>query len=130
MFQITCGNELNSIGFSQLGRRLRQVPTEFFQAIFLDSVSQIHEAMRKLGALVSLNKYFIKRSAFSHIKHNKRDNHYVFGTASEMCKTITSINKANVLRYSIIFWDQAFEEVSQEYPHVETASYSVIFQQI
>lgn len=26
---------LDSISFSQLGRRLRQVPTEFFQAIFL-----------------------------------------------------------------------------------------------
>lgn len=35
---------LDSISFSQLGRRLRQVPTEFFQAIFLDLVAQIHDA--------------------------------------------------------------------------------------
>lgn len=35
---------LDSISFSQLGRRLRQVPAEFFQTIFLDLVSQIHEA--------------------------------------------------------------------------------------
>ncbi|AXI00769.1 IS4 family transposase [Sporosarcina sp. PTS2304] len=33
---------LDSISFSQLSRRLRQVPTEFFQAIFHDLVSQIH----------------------------------------------------------------------------------------
>ena len=34
---------LNSISFSQLGRRLNQIPTEFFQTIFLDLVAQIHE---------------------------------------------------------------------------------------
>src|SRR5690625_1089606 len=34
---------LDSISFSQLGRRLNQVPTSFFQSIFLDLVSQIHE---------------------------------------------------------------------------------------
>src|SRR5690625_5282182 len=32
-----------SISFSQLGRRLNQVPTSFFQAIFLDLVSKIHQ---------------------------------------------------------------------------------------
>ena len=36
---------LKSISFSQLGRRLNQVPTEFFQRIFLDLVGQIHEKM-------------------------------------------------------------------------------------
>ena len=33
---------LDSISNSQLGRRLNQVPTEFFQQIFLDLVAQIH----------------------------------------------------------------------------------------
>ncbi|QGG49987.1 IS4 family transposase [Lysinibacillus pakistanensis] len=33
---------LASISFSQLGRRLNQVPTEFFQQIFLNLVAQIH----------------------------------------------------------------------------------------
>lgn len=32
-----------SISFSQLGRRLNQIPTEFFQSIFLNLVAQIHE---------------------------------------------------------------------------------------
>ncbi|MUV36327.1 putative transposase [Lentibacillus sp. JNUCC-1] len=33
---------LDTISFSQLGRRLNQVPTAFFQTIFLDLISQIH----------------------------------------------------------------------------------------
>lgn len=33
---------LDAISFSQVGRRLNQVPTEFFQTIFLDLVEQIH----------------------------------------------------------------------------------------
>ena len=31
--------DLDSISFSQLGRRMNQVPTEFFQTIFLDLVA-------------------------------------------------------------------------------------------
>src|SRR5699024_3568576 len=34
---------IGSISFSQLGRRLNQVPTSFFQPIFLNLVSKIHE---------------------------------------------------------------------------------------
>lgn len=33
---------LESISFSQLGRRLNQIPSEFFQKVFLDLVAQIH----------------------------------------------------------------------------------------
>ena len=32
-----------SISFSQMGRRLNNIPTRFFQTIFLDLVAQIHE---------------------------------------------------------------------------------------
>ena len=35
--------ELESISFSQLGRRLNQVPTVVFQQVFLNLVAQIHE---------------------------------------------------------------------------------------
>lgn len=35
--------DLESISFSQLGRRLNQIPTEVFQELFLDLVAQIHE---------------------------------------------------------------------------------------
>lgn len=34
---------LESISFSQLGRRLNQIPTEVFQELFLDLVARIHE---------------------------------------------------------------------------------------
>lgn len=39
--EATC---LDTISFSQLGRRLKHIPTEFFQAIFLDLVGKIHTA--------------------------------------------------------------------------------------
>ncbi|MCT6926374.1 IS4 family transposase [Metasolibacillus sp.] len=35
--------DLESISFSQLGRRLNQVPTDVFQQVFLDLVTQIHK---------------------------------------------------------------------------------------
>lgn len=35
--------DLESISFSQLGRRLNQIPTDVFQQVFLDLVAQIHE---------------------------------------------------------------------------------------
>lgn len=35
--------DLESISFSQLGRRLNQVPTDVFQQVFLDLVAQIHK---------------------------------------------------------------------------------------
>ena len=34
---------LQSISFSQLGRRINTIPTEFFQTIYLDLVNQIHQ---------------------------------------------------------------------------------------
>ena len=40
-------------------------------------------------------------------------------------KTLTSISKGNALNYSMVFWDQIFKEVGEEYPDVETHSYLV-----
>lgn len=34
---------VESISFSQLGRRINTIPTDFFQTIFLDLVAQIHQ---------------------------------------------------------------------------------------
>ena len=50
---------------------------------------------------------------------------YAFELARKEKKTLTSISKANALNYSMVFWDQIFKEVSQEYPDVETHSYLV-----
>ncbi|MFB4163225.1 tartrate dehydrogenase [Alteribacillus sp. JSM 102045] len=40
-------------------------------------------------------------------------------------RTLTSISKGNALNYSMVFWDQVFEEVGKEYPDVKTYSYLV-----
>ena len=50
---------------------------------------------------------------------------YAFELAKAQKKTLTSISKANALNYSMVFWDQIFREVSEEYPTVKTYSYLV-----
>ena len=45
---------------------------------------------------------------------------YAFELAKKEGRTVTSISKGNALGYSMVFWDQIFEEVSREYPQVET----------
>ena len=45
---------------------------------------------------------------------------YAFELARKEKKHLTSISKGNALNYSMVFWDQIFEEVSREYPDVET----------
>ncbi len=47
---------------------------------------------------------------------------YAFELARKEKKSLTSISKGNALNYSMVFWDQIFEEVSREYPDVETHS--------
>ena len=50
---------------------------------------------------------------------------YAYELAKKEGKTLTSISKANALNYSMVFWDQIFEEVGKEYPEVKTYSYLV-----
>ncbi|MBO4990606.1 MAG: isocitrate/isopropylmalate dehydrogenase family protein, partial [Firmicutes bacterium] len=50
---------------------------------------------------------------------------YAYKLARAQKKTLTSISKANALNYSMVFWDQIFKEVGEEYPDVETHSYLV-----
>ena len=45
---------------------------------------------------------------------------YAYELARREQKTLTSVSKANALNYSMVFWDQIFEEMSQKYPDVET----------
>lgn len=58
-------------------------------------------------------------------KGTERIIRYAFETARKHGKTLTSISKGNALNYSMVFWDQVFEEVAREYPDVETSSYLV-----
>ncbi|SHO54231.1 isocitrate/isopropylmalate dehydrogenase family protein [Anaerocolumna xylanovorans] len=50
---------------------------------------------------------------------------YAYEYARKEGKTLTSISKGNALNYSMVFWDQIFEEIGQEYPDVKTFSYLV-----
>ncbi|KWW16456.1 tartrate dehydrogenase [Peribacillus simplex] len=58
-------------------------------------------------------------------KGTERIIRYAYELARKMGKSLTSISKANALNYSMVFWDQVFEEVGREYPDVETKSYLV-----
>ena len=50
---------------------------------------------------------------------------YAFELARSKHQSLTSISKGNALNYSMVFWDQVFDELSQEYADVETHSYLV-----
>ncbi|MBQ9910852.1 MAG: tartrate dehydrogenase [Lachnospiraceae bacterium] len=47
---------------------------------------------------------------------------YAYDLARKEGKTLTSISKGNALNYSMVFWDQIFKEVGEEYPDVRTYS--------
>ncbi|MFS0687676.1 tartrate dehydrogenase [Sporosarcina sp. 179-K 8C2 HS] len=70
------------------------------------------------------NEVVLQNGVFSR-KGTERIIRYAFETAKKHGHSVTSISKANALNYSMVFWDQVFEEVSAEYPEVETASYLV-----
>ncbi|MBO1002636.1 tartrate dehydrogenase [Pseudogracilibacillus auburnensis] len=58
-------------------------------------------------------------------KGTERIMRHAFEVAKKEKKSLTSISKGNALNYSMVFWDEVFEEISQEYPEVETYSYLV-----
>lgn len=58
-------------------------------------------------------------------KGTERIIRYAYETARSMNKSLTSISKGNALNYSMVFWDEIFEEVGKDYPDVKTYSYLV-----
>lgn len=58
-------------------------------------------------------------------KGTERIIRYAYEEARKSKRTLTSISKANALNYSMVFWDQVFEEIGEEYPDVKTYSYLV-----
>ncbi len=70
------------------------------------------------------NEVVIQDGVFSRVGC-ERVIRYAFELARKEKKSLTSISKGNALNYSMVFWDQIFKEVSQEYPDVETHSYLV-----
>ncbi len=70
------------------------------------------------------NEVVIQDGVFSR-KGCERVIRYAYELARKENKTLTSISKGNALNYSMVFWDQIFAEVGQEYPDVKTYSYLV-----
>jgi len=70
------------------------------------------------------NEVVIQDGVFSR-KGCERVIRYAYELAKAEGKTLTSISKANALNYSMVFWDQIFEEVGKDYPEVKTYSYLV-----
>ncbi len=67
------------------------------------------------------NEVVIQDGVFSR-KGCERVIRYAFELAKSQNKTLTSISKANALNYSMVFWDQIFNEVKKDYPEVKTYS--------
>lgn len=72
----------------------------------------------------SPNEVVIQNGVFS--RHGcERVIRYAYELARREKKTLTSISKGNALNYSMVFWDQIFREIGEEYPDVKTYSYLV-----
>ena len=70
------------------------------------------------------NEVVIQDGVFS--RHGcERIMRYAFELARSRKCSVTSISKANALNYSMVFWDQIFQEISAQYPDVPTHSYLV-----
>lgn len=70
------------------------------------------------------NEVVIQDGVFS--RHGcERIIRYAFEMAKAEGKSVTSISKGNALNYSMVFWDQIFDEISKEYPDVPTQHYLV-----
>ena len=70
------------------------------------------------------NEVVIQDGVFS--RHGcERIIRYAFEVARGQKRSLTSISKANALNYSMVFWDQIFNQVAKEYPDVPTHSYLV-----
>ncbi len=70
------------------------------------------------------NEVVIQNGVFSR-RGCERTIRYAYELAKKENKSLTSISKANALNYSMVFWDQIFEEVGKDYPEVKTYSYLV-----
>ena len=67
------------------------------------------------------NEVVIQDGVFSR-KGCERVIRYAYELARTEKKSLTSISKGNALNYSMVFWDQIFKEVGEEYPDVQTYS--------
>lgn len=55
-------------------------------------------------------------------KNTEKVMEYAFKLARQRSKKLTSVTKSNALNYSMVFWDQIFSEVGDQYPDIKTES--------
>ena len=99
---------------------LKDVPREDIDMIFIRENSEGEYSGS--GAWLykdQPNEVVIQNSVFSR-KGCERVIRYAYELARKEGRSLTSVSKANALNYSMVFWDQIFEEVGREYPDVET----------
>ena len=104
---------------------LKDVPKEDIDMVFIRENSEGEYAGS--GSWIykgKPNEVVIQNGVFSRTGC-ERVIRYAFELAKAEGKTLTSISKANALNYSMVFWDQIFNEVSKDYPEVKTYSYLV-----
>ena len=70
------------------------------------------------------NEVVIQNGVFSR-KGCERVIRYAYELADREGKTLTNVTKGNALNYSMVFWNQIFEEVGRDFPNVKTYSYMV-----
>ena len=99
---------------------LKDVPREDIDMIFVRENSEGEYAGS--GAWLYPNseqEVVIQNGVFSR-KGCERVIRYAYELARKEKRTLTSVSKGNALNYSMVFWDQIFKEVGQDYPDVET----------
>lgn len=65
------------------------------------------------------NEVVIQHNVFSRVG-TERVIRYAFELAKKENKSLTNVTKSNAQKYSMVFWDQIFDEVAKEYPTVPT----------
>ena len=104
---------------------LKDVPAEDIDMIFVRENTEGEYAGSGCWLFKNQpNEVVIQNGVFSR-KGCERVIRYAYDLAKAQNKTLTSISKANALNYSMVFWDQIFNEIGKEYPEVKTYSYLV-----
>ena len=69
-----------------------------------------HETVMQTNVFTRRGTERIIRAAFEHcVKRNKKN-------------LVTSVTKSNAQAFGMVFWDEVFESVAAEYPHIKTES--------
>lgn len=65
------------------------------------------------------NEVVIQNNVFSRVG-TERVIRYAFELAQKENKSVTNVTKSNAQQFSMVFWDQIFNEVAEDYPDVAT----------